>query len=293
MFSPGAPSPVRAPARPAPRCSRAGRFYPAPSGASRLPGTLTLAAGGRWAYDASPTDRLVVEAGSLVQKFVVLEAQGNQAAADADAWIASNHVLRYRHRVTDVLDVEVTDRSVNGRFSFSLKGRAYYAKKPFDADLKAEGTYSFQRDLAGYDARSSYALKGTLTGEGVRADVDETHEFRLISAQEPSRRPGIARTSGGGRVVSYSDDTIRNRLRLGDDTYVWKARFVKDFVNGKVPLTQPTAWRCGGTITRNGKAWGKYEMGSTARLIHGKWMGNVRVFMLITPEGKTILRHFP
>ncbi len=256
-------------------------------------GTLTLVAGGQWIYQPAPADKLVIKAGPLVQEFVVLGAQGNMNAADAETWIGSNHTLKYRHKMKDVFDVEVSDTSRNGRFAFTLKGTAYYNKKPFQADLKAEGSYFFQRDLAGYDNKAEYKLQGTLTGKDAKVLVDEEHKFRLLAAQSPSRRPGVTRTTGGGsRVVSYSDDIIRNKLTLGSDQYVWKARFVTDFINGKVPPTQPTAWRCGGTITRNGKKWGQYKMDATGRRVHGKVVGNVRMFVLVTPEGKTILRHF-
>ncbi|MDH3591426.1 MAG: hypothetical protein OER88_06085, partial [Planctomycetota bacterium] len=152
--------------------------------------------------------------------------------------------------------------------------------------------------LAGYDMKSEYTLRGRIHGADADLTVDEDHTFRLLVAQSPSRRRvgQLGGKSGSSRTVTYSDDKVRNTLTIGRflaaNTYKWNARFVKDFVNGKVPATMPTAWRCEGKISKNNQDWAKYKMDATGRRVHGKVVGNVRTFVIVTPEGKTILQHF-
>ena len=189
-------------------------------------GTLTQGYGG-FQYSPQPTDRLVVNMGQQqVHEFVVHQAQGNNQAATASAWVMAPHILRYTHRLQGQAEGEISAQFDGARFQVQVRGWYVQSGVRYDVNLTASGATSGSSGYHGQDSQTQYGVSGTISGGGVAITVNEQHSSSMAAATSlyslPSQRGSASRFNA----------TINNVVRVGGADY--------QFQNVQVQVDQRT-----------------------------------------------------
>ncbi len=177
-------------------------------------GTLAPGYGGAFQYSPQPMDRLVMNLGpQQVHEFVVRQAQGNNQAMTAAAWVMAPHVLQYVHRLPGQAEATIAAQYDGSRFEVQVEGWYLQSGTRYSLSLRASGQTAGARDYHGQDVQTQYDLTGTIRGGGAEIDVNERHTSALVAATNlrllPSQRGSASRFNG----------VVNNVLRSGGEEY--------------------------------------------------------------------------
>jgi hypothetical protein len=215
-------------------------------------GTLAQGYGGAFQYSPQPTDRLVVHFGGQVHEFVVHEAQGNPQAMTSDAWLLSPHLLRYRHRLGNEAEADITVSYDGSAFEVSVQGWTTQWGERYELDIRTAGRQAGVRDYGGQDIQTVYDVAGTIRGQGLELTVQERHVSSLVAATSPRLLPSQRGTA------SQSSSTLNNVLSLGGARY--QLRDVQIESGSQARAGQGSAGMTGvsGTVLRDGEPYGRF-----------------------------------
>jgi hypothetical protein len=208
-------------------------------------GTITVSQLGAQ-YQPHPTDKLVVKLGEQTHEFVLKQANGNNQAADASTWLLSPHVLRYTHRIPDQGEASVSVQFDGQRFEANIAGWINAHGQRYDVDLASSGQTAGNRGFDGQEWTTQYTLTGSIKGNGIEVEVNETHASTMASAISPrllySQRGSASRFNA----------TINNTLHCDGDTYRFEG--VRVQTDQKEKGGQHSgATELAGVISRNGR----------------------------------------
>jgi hypothetical protein len=186
-------------------------------------GTISVSAAGAQ-YLPQPADRLVVEWGGQRHEFVVRTAQGNNLAPTSDAWLASPHVLSYSHSLEGQGQADIDVEFDGSRFRVQARGTSLLSGESVTFDLTATGASGGVRDYQGQDVTTSYAMTGSLRGDGYEVAVDEQQTARMVAATSlrtlPSQRGSASSVTtrissvvrGAAGEIAFDEVTARSDL---------------------------------------------------------------------------------
>lgn len=214
-------------------------------------GTLTMTQMGVQ-YLPQPSDRLVVNLGSQTHEFVVHQAQGNDQALNASAWVLAPHLLRYTHRLPGQAEAQISARYDGSRFEVALRGWYTQNNRRYDLNLQAAGQSAGVRDYGGQDTQTIYDLTGGITGGGLSLEVNERHASTLVAATStrtlPSRRGSASRINA----------TINNTLRFAGNVYQLQNVQVQTDQKTKGGNTDGGMTGLSGQLLRDGQVYGRF-----------------------------------
>jgi hypothetical protein len=203
-------------------------------------------------YSPQPADRLVVRLGQETDEFVLLGVQGNVQAPTAASWLASPHMIRYRHVLPGQAQMEMAVQFDGINFQSEVTGWYQQSGQRYSVSLRAAGRSMSQRDMTGQESRTEYDLTGTLSREGFTLEVAEHHLSTLAAASHPSRLLPSQRGS-----ASRFNGSINSVLRSGGA----ELRFVDVTVQTDMMQRGGTSGagltHLGGSVTRDGALLGQ------------------------------------
>lgn len=171
---------------------------------------------------------------------------------------------------------EMSERS--GRFSARGRGTIAHDDESYTVDLRYRGSRDRQFDTTGAASVEQYAVSGSVRTDDWQLTLDERYQLRS--------QTGNVRTVGHGTASSVQR-TINNTLVQGDDTFRWQGVHTRGSFRsnqaGALEASSPTEWSAEGRVTRNGEAYGRYELQRQA--------GQLRV-RLQTPSETVVLDRF-
>lgn len=214
--------------------------------ALRTFGTLTQDQAGQYAYQPTPTDRLVVRlANGRELEFVVTTMQGDVAAGGVE-FFRGEHALGLTIRGTDVdLAVEHVER---GRQSQGrVRGSVVFAGATFALDLTLAGASFYDRGFGSIHYELDERVTGTVTGTDLAATVDDTTHFVIISDSRSA--------------VSQSSRRFSGVWQIGTATYELRDAAINRAFRGGIPNELNSAWSVRGTLLRDGQPVGTLQFG--------------------------------
>lgn len=182
------------------------------SGQVRSTGTITLSEFGAQ-YSPAPSDRLVAQLGTEVHEFKLKNAQGNNNAESAIAWLGNPHILEYSHTLTNQAEANITVQFDGNTFVTRVNGWSMLAGNRYDVDLLAQGATRGVSDFDGQERKTQYQLTGTVKGSGVEVTVKEQHALSLASAT--SLRLLHSQRGSATQIQSVVNSTVK----CGGHTY--------------------------------------------------------------------------
>lgn len=212
-------------------------------------------------YLPTPTDKLVVDLGGQQHEFVVTNVQGNLQAADAATWLASPHVLSYRHVVPGQAEAEIDVRYDGAAFEVHVRGNATFGGERTAVDLTANGRTAATRDYHGQDVTTQYSVAGTLRGEGFEVDVREEHSSRLVAATSLRLLHSMR---GSASIVS---SRISSVVRSGGAEYRFDGVQVQSTYAEKGGNTTNQESTASGTVSKDGEPFGDCDVAGGAPVL--------------------------
>ncbi|MGD2154966.1 MAG: hypothetical protein PVG79_17000, partial [Gemmatimonadales bacterium] len=180
----------------------------------RIVNTGTLAVGPAGVqYAPHPSDRLVVNLGDQSHEFVVMQAQGNQQAQTASAWVAYPHILQYSHKIPGMAEATIAAQYDGSRFQVQVQGWTMQSGTRYDVNMQASGVAASSSGYHGGGSQIEYDMTGRITGGGLEIDVNEHHTSVMQSATNLRL---LHRMRGS---ASQTNATINNVLRMGGVEY--------------------------------------------------------------------------
>ena len=215
-------------------------------------GTLVVDPNGNpQSYQPSPTDRLrVLGIDGKTYEFIYSRIEGD-LSGDVSKFLDHNHNFQFRLLVAGETDVALISIHDNGARILEVKGVFTYEGEQYDADLRMEGTYFFDVDNTGSSLKTNAVYKGTISGQGIEENVDESWQYESVYAtgafvaENAIRRFSTAWEVDGVRY-KYISGRIQSVFRDGKPTE-WD-------VNN-------TPWAAEGKLSRDGQPYGKLEIG--------------------------------
>jgi hypothetical protein len=217
-----------------------------------LTGTLTSADGQPSKYDAAPADRLIWKpAGPKAREYFITTLKGDLGDG-AKKFFGNPHTLKYRVVIEGEMDLEVdATRAADGffkqRYEQRIKGWMLYGGQKYKIDLTRQGTWYFENDNTGFEARDDHTITGTVVGPAVELTVAETSRYVAVNAERTT--------------VSFDVYQHANKIVAGGKTYQWdKVLLKKNFKNG-VPSNTNNDWVCEGRVLVDGQPFATYAKG--------------------------------
>lgn len=224
-------------------------------GSGRIVSTGTLRVVGEQAtYAAQPTDRLVVLMSGKRHEFVLKNAQGDAAAADATAWLLSPHRLTYHHSIQGEAEGDFDMRYDGSSFTVKMEGKATFDGCPTEIHLQATGATGGTRDVHGHELQTRYEMTGTLRGDGFLVNVQEAHTMTSVSAQSLSTLPSMR--GSASRVAT----TLGSNLVSGGHTFRFENVQAQSDFKEKGGHTVNQESTTSGTVSCDGAAYGQCAM---------------------------------
>jgi hypothetical protein len=216
-------------------------------------GTIKVTAAGAQ-YLPQPTDRLVVDWGGQLHEFVVKNAQGNAMAATSDAWLASPHLLSYSHALDGQGKADVDVQFDGARFQVRARGTSQLGGEAVAFDLTATGAGDGARDYHGQDVTTTYAMTGSLKGDGYEVAVDEQQSARVVSATSLRVLPSMR---GSASSVTTRISSV---VRTGGAEIKFDGVQARSDLSEKGGNPRNQHHEVGGRVLRNGTPWGDCAM---------------------------------
>lgn len=213
----------------------------------------------RFSYSDAPNDRLRAELiGEPPIEFIITLMEGD-FSGEADDFLGGPHDLSVRVIITDQVDVEYTSRQwrdsplVNrGPRQQTARGSFVWQGTRYEADVRSDGTYSFEIDNTGFEFRTQSLYAGTITTDGYLMNVDESWDYISVSA---------VMESGGQRISSSSTRTLNNTWTVNGVEYRYDNAVIQTALRNGRPIELDTTWLGEGELLRNGEAYGRLELG--------------------------------
>lgn len=223
-------------------------------------GTITLSQIGAQ-YDPTPTDRLIGKIENQVHEFVLSKANGNNMADSAISWLASPHELEYTHTIPNQAEAHVSVKFDGRNFEVAVTGWAKLLGQRYDVNLAARGGTQGVRDFDGQDIDTQYQLTGTVKGNGVEVDVQETHVIKLVSATSLQTLPSMRGTASQLRCV------LNSVVRDGKDSYRFNNVQVEAGTKEKGGQSSAGIVAASGSILKNDRPFGECSVQNGALVV--------------------------
>ena len=167
--------------------------------------------------------------------------------------------FRIRDGETD-MRYEMSERK--GRFSARGRGQLMHDEQRYEIDLQYRGSRSGQFDSSGSSDFEKYAVNGSVRTDGWALTLDESYDLRT--------ERGDVRSVGHGGAC-HVKRTINNTLQQGKETYRWQGVHTSGSFrtnrSGDYEASSPAEWSARGRVTRNGQAFGEYNVGQQDGLL--------------------------
>ncbi|MEE2789219.1 MAG: hypothetical protein VX589_17920 [Myxococcota bacterium] len=226
-------------------------------------GTLTLNGPGAhpcpinglaFAYTQTPSDRLVVKLDGRQDFSVKFNAADGRLIDGPAEFLNSSHRLDFEFESSNLGQVRIESYKQGGESEVRLVGQLTLGDDRFSVDLSGRFNTAFETGGGGTQQRQRYTMTGTVDGDGVTAQINESWDYELVCTRQRQRTTGT-------RCMSSAKRRFSNRWQQQGRTYVVQDGFTNgSFRDGKPNHAEfDTFWAAGGVLLEDGQPIGELK----------------------------------